>query len=67
MLAANTSFHINQPSVDAQKPHVSLAPFVPNCPPLSQEKTIFSTIYLGTHKLRVFAEIKFYDFLIVAG
>jgi len=40
MIAANTSFHINQPFVDAQKAQASLVPFVPDYPPPRQEKTI---------------------------
>jgi hypothetical protein len=41
MIAANTSFHINQPYVGAQKAHTSPAPFVPNYPPQRQEKSRF--------------------------
>jgi hypothetical protein len=38
MKAVNTSFHLNQPSIDVQKARTLPAPFVPNYPPQRQEK-----------------------------
>jgi hypothetical protein len=38
MKAVNTSFHFNQPSVEAQKTHTLPTQFVPNYPPQRQEK-----------------------------